>query len=105
MTDELLGAETKARLFDQIVKHEQLLVDGLTLLARDKARALITIHKSGLRPGGRAYGQADFGLLEISSAYEILTGDPLNVDALVEEQRLQLEQEISKPDDETGARE
>lgn len=105
MTDEVLTTDAKARLFDRLVQHEQLLIDGLTLLARDKARALITIHKSGLRPGGRAYGQADFGLPEISAVHEILTGEPLNVDALVEEQRLQLEQELAKPAGEAAASE
>ncbi|ABM97026.1 hypothetical protein [Methylibium petroleiphilum] len=105
MTDAVLTTDAKARLFDQLVRHEQLLVDGLTLLARDKARALITLHKSGLRPGGRAYGQADFGLPEISAVHEILTGEPLNVDALVEEQRLQLEHEIATPHGDPAATE
>ena len=53
-------------------------------IIRDKARALITIHESGLKPGGRAYGPADFGLPEISAAYEILHGESLHLDALIE---------------------
>lgn len=96
---ENLTIDAKARLFDQLLGHEPHLTDGLLLLARDKARALITIHESGLKPGGRAYGPADFGLPEISAAYEILHGESLHLDALIEEERLKLEQRLIAPGD------
>lgn len=97
MDRQHLSIAAKARLFDNLLGHEPHLTDGLRLLARDKARALITIHESGLKPGGRAYGQADFGLPQISAAFEILTGVQLHVDALIEQERSMLQRRLVQP--------
>ncbi|MBG6083095.1 hypothetical protein [Rubrivivax gelatinosus] len=95
MGDEHLTQAAKARLFDQLAQHEDLLVEALMRLAADKARALITIHKSGLRPGGRAFTQQDFGLDKVAAVVEILTGDPLDVNDLVRQERERLEGDLT----------
>ena len=95
MGEEHLTQVAKARLFDSLMAHEELLVEALTRLAAENASALITIHKSGLKPNGRALTQQDFGLDRISSAVEILTGEPLDVNALVRQQRIQLDSDLA----------
>ena len=98
MAAVLVTADAKVRMFDRLIATEPHLSAALRLLARERARALITIHESGLKPGGRSFGQADFGLPEISSALEIVSGSALDIDALVHEERLKVEGHLAGAD-------
>lgn len=95
MSQDSITTEAKARLFDQLVLQEALVVEALVSLAHVKAHALIAAHKSGLRAGGRGFNQADFGLDGLSSAHEALTGAPMPVDQIVQRSREQLERSLT----------
>jgi hypothetical protein len=91
MPNNSLTIEAKARLFDQLIANKGEVIDALIMAARANANALIISHKAGLRAGFRGLGRGYFGLDSLAAAYEILTGEPLNVDQLIHEARLQHE--------------
>jgi hypothetical protein len=80
-----LTAEAKARLFDTLMKHGPLLVEAVYRLAQVKAEAAAAAVSSGLRIGGHAFTPNDFGLGDLSAAYEVLTSEPLDVAAMVDQ--------------------
>lgn len=53
----------KATLDDVLSESEQLLlIEALHRLRELKQEALQTVHAEGLRPGGRAFEERDFGI-------------------------------------------
>lgn len=95
MGEEHLTPDAKVRLFDRLMAHQDLLLEAVTRLATEKARALITIHKSGLKPGGRSFTQQDFALDKLAAVAEILNGEPLDIDEMVRAQREALERDLA----------
>ena len=85
-----LTAEAKARLFDTLMKHGPLLVEAVYHLAQVKAEAAAAAVSSGLRIGRHAFTPNDFGLGDLSAAYEVLTSEPLDVAAMVDRVKVAL---------------
>ena len=57
------GAAMKASLDDVLSESEQLLlIEALHRLRELKQEALQAVHAEGLRPGGRAFEERDFGI-------------------------------------------
>jgi hypothetical protein len=56
----------KARLSDVLTESEQLLiVEALCRLREIKQEALSSVRGAGLRPGGQAFEERDFGIPQI----------------------------------------
>jgi hypothetical protein len=66
----------KATLDDVLSESEQLLlIEALHRLRELKREALQTVRAAGLRPGGRAFEERDFGIPQIDSLLSKLGED------------------------------
>lgn len=70
------GAAMKASLDDVLSESEQLLlIEALHRLRELKQEALQAVHAEGLRPGGRAFEERDFGIPQIDRLLSKLGDD------------------------------